>query len=273
MIPERRRLFMTLMVRSAITVLCVALLFAAGCSSYKADLENAKAEIVKLKAERDRLTAQVSKVQDEKTKLAGELKELQKGCVKLEARAVQAEKAKSRLTKEKDSVEKKSRELRREVADLKKKNEELDRKLKRESALTPVAPPETMARRAPPMASPAEKRVLAESKAPLGPPRESPPGQSRTPCDSIIEFMQKTQGVIRQFKGEQRASLLKKLKDEYEKQASGAPKRAWKSALEWAGELSKAWDKTGGGDFVYVLLTKRNEVLKACNKKPEEAGF
>ena len=47
---------MTLMVRYAIAILCVALIFGAGCSSYKAELENAQTEIVKLKASKLELT-------------------------------------------------------------------------------------------------------------------------------------------------------------------------------------------------------------------------
>jgi chromosome segregation ATPase len=279
-IPERRRLFMTLMVRYAIAILCVALIFGAGCSSYKAELENAKTQIVKLKAEGDRLTEQVSKLQLQKNKLVREVKELRAELAKLEAKAVQAEKAKTRLAKERDSLDKKNEKLQAEskalgkqVADLKKKNEELDSRVKRlETARAGTDSPEAIARQPEPTVSPAETKVLAESRAALKTQRERPAGQPRTACDAIIDFMRKAQGIVRQSKGEERARVLQKLKDEYEKQIAGAPKGAWKSALEWVTELSRAWDKTGG-DSVYLLLRTRNQVLKACNMKPEEVGF
>jgi myosin heavy subunit len=265
---------MKLTARYAIPILCVALLFGAGCSRYKADLENAKAEIVKLKAERDRLSTQVSNLQADKSKLSSELKELQTMSAKLEAKALQAEQAKRRLAKEKDSLEKKSNALGKRVADLKKKNEELDRKVKKlEAASTTGAAPEAMARQPVPTMSPAERKVLEESRGDLGISGRKPAEKPRTPCAAVIEFMQKAQGIIRQSKGEQRARVLQQLQGKYEKLVSGAPKEAWKSALVWVKELSRAWDKTGGGDSVYLLLRLRNQVLKACKLKPEQAGF
>lgn len=271
---------MTRIARYAIAVLCLALVFGAGCSRYQAELEQAKKEIVKLKAERDRLSEEVSKLQSEKNKLSRELTELKTGYETLEAKAVRAEKAKKRLTKERDSLAKKNEQLQAEskalgkqLADLKKKNEELDDRVKRsEVARTGTASPEAIARESVPLVPRAEKKVLAESRERLSPLRERPPEQPRTACDAIIDFMRKCQGIVRRSKGEERERLLQKLKDQYEKHVSNAPAGAWKSALEWAKELSKAWDKTGG-DFVFVLLKKRNQVLKACNKTPEEAGF
>ncbi len=98
------------------------------------------------------------------------------------------------------------------------------------------------------------------------------PLEGLDPCEAVLAFMKKSEAIVREHKGEQRTKLLEAVKQEYAPRMKGAPEKAVKSAEAWVNEVNRSWDKLHDNS-VFSLINKRNEVIKACGKKPGEAGF
>jgi|WetSurSiteA1Bulk_404760.scaffolds.fasta_scaffold174566_2 hypothetical protein len=93
-----------------------------------------------------------------------------------------------------------------------------------------------------------------------------------SPCDAVIAFMKASEAVVRQHKGQERTIALEQVKQQFAPKMKGAPEKATKAAENWVKQGSKFWDQSGG-DGLFGLLQLRNNVLEACGKSPDAAGF
>jgi len=244
-------------------LVCLAVVIASGCGRYQEELESAKQQIAKLTAESTRLAEVSANLEKERSRLNDELKLLSDKTAKMEQQVGDFRNAKASLDDEIGKLKKRNNELREELSALKKEKEELLRQVDdlKKAAAESVSP---------------EKRPASSSA--VIKPEQSPKAQigtqrgSLTPCDAIVEFMKKSLETVRLHKGEERARLLEQTKQEYASRIKGAPDKAIKAAEAWVNELNSSLDSPRD-DTVLILITKRNAVMAACGKTPQEAGF
>lgn len=241
--------------RWAVVFLLLPVILVSGCG-YKEDLEKARTRITQSDNENRELSNQIVGLKQENTKLNDQVAE---GKKEIETLGLKADKLKkdntaleqrlTRLTADFDTCSLKNVQLTNELNTTKKEMDELRKRL---SELDPVK---------------SEKPVQ---------PSATPSGEVATkelsPCDSLIEFMRKSEQIIRSNKGQERKKLLEQLKSEYSQKWKGAPKVAIESAQSWVREMSRSWDKHDE-NTVFLLIKYRNSVLKACGKDPERESF
>jgi len=259
-IPAASRKVILLAARMCLVFLAVAL--ATGCGNYKEKLQEAQQSIDKLTAENKALMEKVASLTQEKTSLKEKLDSAEKTGAELEGQVASLKKAKKELSDTNSELQAKQNETRKEMATLSREKTELleeNERLKREIAST--------------AAMQTGDRALRES---LNKPRQgeaaTKPSEGLSPCDAVLEFMRKSEQAVRRHHGEQRSKLLAQIRQEYKPKMQGAPEKALIASTAWVDELAKSWDKPGD-KTVLNLLVNRNEVLRACNKTPAEAGF
>lgn len=258
--PEKSR--RVLYLAAGIFLVCLAAMLAAGCGNYKEKLQEAQQTIDKLTAENKALSDNVASLTKEKTRLTDELAAVEKKGSTLERELADLKKDHAALSEKNSVLERKQNEAQKEMAALKrdkKKLAEENERLKKEIAPTPAMEPR---KQAPREGAPVPRPGEAVTK----------PSEGLSPCDAVLEYMRKCGQVVRNNRGEQRTKLLAQLGKEYAPKMQGAPEKARTASAAWVKEMAGSWDKPGD-KTVFNLLVNRNEVLKACNKTPAEAGF
>jgi FtsZ-binding cell division protein ZapB len=254
-----------------IFLLCFCALVTAGCGTCKQDLENAKKEIAAITAQKQELSTQVTRLDAEKAELTEESEKLRKSNLSLQADTERLKRSGARLRNEVADLKRKNEEAVRTAEKLKAENAKLKKKIETlQEKITDLSSPR------PDLAAPPAGKIGGSSpgKAGLKPGIGKSKGKGEAgPCDAVLGFMHKSAAAVRGLRGAERTKRLAAIKKEYAGKMKGAPAAAVKQARAWVAVLSEGWDKTGGGDMVLQLLTKRNAVLKACGKTPAEAGF
>jgi len=240
----------------------LAVALATGCGNYKEKLQEAQQGVEKLTAENKALTEKVASLAQEKTSLKEKLDSAEKKGADLEGQVAGLKKAKKELADTNSELQAKQNEARKEMATLSREKTELleeNERLKKQVAST--------------AATGAGDRPVKET---LSGPRPSEaatkPSAGLSPCDAVLEFMRKSEQTVRRHHGEERTKLLAQIRQEYSPKMEGAPDKARIASTAWVDELAKSWDKPGDKTVLNLLLN-RNEVLRACNKTPAEAGF
>lgn len=249
--------------RAFIITICLASVFVWGCSSYKSEFEAAKKQIAQLKSEKQVLTDETARLKQEKADMGEQVSRLDKTRLKLETDVSRLKGTNEVLSQENDRLKNSQSTLEKQIAQLKQDNSSLAKKVARLEKERDTAPKQMIG--TPPSV---EKRQTAAT-----PERAlQAPKASRNPCDAVIQFMHKSMDAIRRSKGDERKRLLAELKTLYANEMRGAPTQAITNAEAWVNEASRTWDKASD-DGLFQLLKKRNAVLKACGKTPEQAGF
>lgn len=233
-------------------------LLVSGCGMQQ-ELETAKQNVERLTAENRKFSEIIADLTQGKNKLTEEIAALEAKNRNLTDEVARTQKADQALSKENSELKRKQNDCRNELANLQKDktslNDQLDQ-LKKQLE----SPDRTS------IGDSAGQQSLEAS-------RQSPkPREALNPCDSVLEFMRKTEEIVRRVKGEQRTKQLKDLKQEYAARLNAAPEKARKASLQWVAELERSWDKPDD-NTVFNLLSKRNAVLEACEKDPSSLGF
>ena len=238
-------------------LVCLAVLIASGCETYKEQFESAKQQIDKLTAESTRLTEVSANLEKERTRLNDELKLLSDKTSKMEQQLGELQKARASLQDEIDTLKKRNGELQDKLSSLEKEKVGLLRQVEdlKKSAAESVHPEKL------PTSSPSETRAKRSPKEQIRTQRGN-----LTPCDAVVELMNKCLEIFRQNKREERAKLLAQTKQEYASRIKGAPEKAIKAAEAYINELGKSWDRLKDEGTVLVLVRKRNAVMDACGK-------
>jgi len=226
-------------------------------------LESAKQQIEKLNSESQRLNEALNNLQKERDRLSGELKDLSEKDAALVKDLALLQKEKTALSGENDDLKKRNAAMQGELATLKKDRSDLSKEV------------DELNKRLSEWQRPGKETRpdLTETTRLPGPKEEiGKPAKGLSPCDAVIEFMKTSEKIVRQFKGEERKKMLQEVERNYADRIGKAPEKALREAKSWVSEMDSSWDKPGG-DTVYNLIVKRNSVLEACKKKPEEAGF
>jgi chromosome segregation ATPase len=226
-----------------------------GCS-YKGDLEKAELRISQVTSENKELSDQITGLRQDKTRLTDEVAQ---GKKEIEDLKIQIDKLKRVST----ALEQNARKLGDDYETSKRENIKLTTELKS----TAKEIEELKKRIAEIPTKESEKPFQRDSAQTIAKPSEN-----LTPCDSVLEFMRRSEQVIRSYKGDERNKLLDKVKSDYAEKWKGAPKTAIDSAQAWVKEMSQSWDKNHEGT-VFLLLKHRNSVLKACGKDSSGTGF
>lgn len=233
-------------------------LLVSGCGMQQ-ELETAKQNVERLTAENRKFSEIIADLTQGKNKLTEEIAALEAKNRNLTDEVARTQKADQALAKEISELKRKQNDCRNELANLQKAktslNDQLDQ-LKKQLEST-------------------DRTSIGDSagQQSLEASRQSPkPREALNPCDSVLEFMRKTEEIVRRVKGEQRTKQLKDLKQEYAERLNAAPEKARKASLQWVAELERSWDKPDD-NTVFNLLSKRNAVLEACEKDPSSLGF
>ncbi len=255
---------MKIFLRIAAVIVCLFVVAASGCSTYKEDFEKAKGTISELEgkirslSEREgKLTKEVGDLQQKSEKLVKEKSDLTDQLDRIQ-------KDNSALSKGLKQLKKRCAEFEKTVGELKKENEKLSRDNKdlRDQLSTLTRARESTAEALKPQGTPAGARKAgAESVA------------ASTPCDALVEYMRKSAAITRGASGEELAKRLDALKSEYKDKLQGVPPKAVAAAEAWLSEVVRFLTEKPSDDAVFRILTKRNTALKACGKTPEEGGF
>jgi DNA repair exonuclease SbcCD ATPase subunit len=241
----------------------LAMTLCVGCGKYKEELEYTKLQVDKLTSENKKMAETTAALEREKLGLSDELRLLTSKTEALQKELASLNRAKVVADDENAQLKKKIEELQSEMNLLKTQKADVERvsdeQKRRTGVVEQPGPSRGRDRKGP--------DVIASAGG-----EEKKPGQNFTPCEAVIAYMKRSEGIIRNHKGEQRRKMLEQAKRELSGAMKGAPDKAVKAANSWVNELRRGWDKPGG-DIVFKLLTKRNAVLEACGKTPEEAGF
>jgi uncharacterized phage infection (PIP) family protein YhgE len=244
-------------------LVCLAVIVMAGCGKQKEELESAKQQIERLSAETKNLTESFAGLGKEKERLNDSMTLLSEKNAALEREVAALEKAKASVDRENRKLKDEAEQARKEVASLKQQKIDLEREtetLKKGAgtSLTPLKEPET--------------GVTEDVSKPGAQQSASKPPQAASPCDAVLQYMKKSQAIVRQYKGEERAKLLQQVKEEFSSLMRGAPEKAIKAADLWVNEVVRVWDNPRE-DSAFILLSNKKRVLESCHKTPEEAGF
>lgn len=226
-----------------------------GCS-YKGDLEKAEVRISQVTSENKELSDQITGLRQEKTRLTDEVDQSKK---QLEELKIEIDKLKQVNT----ALEQDAKKLGNDYETSQQENMKLTTELK--STAKEIEALKKQIAGVPTKGS--EQPFQRDSAQTIAKPSEN-----LTPCDSVLEFMRRSEQVIRSYKGDERNKLLDKVKSDYAEKWKGAPKTAIDSAQAWVKEMSQSWDKNHEGT-VFLLLKHRNSVLKACGKDSSDTGF
>jgi hypothetical protein len=233
-----------------VLVATVSLLVLSGCGTYKEELDSAKQQIEKLNLEIKKLTEEKSRLNQERTRLSDDSKSLSEKNTRLQRDWDDMNKAKAACLSESEETKNKFAAAEAEIAALKADKtrlvQEIEELKKRATETAPLSTPHTAV---PTEVSPRGTKHLEE----LG------------PCEAVFAFMNASEGIVRQQKGEERTKSLEQLRLQYAPKMKGAPEKAIKAATDWVKEFSKSWDKTHG-DSVFRLVSLRNIVSEACGK-------
>jgi len=251
----------SLLAKLLLVSLAVMLCF--GCGRCKQDLETAKQQIDRLNAEVQKSNEVAAGIEKEKIQLRDELKTVSDKSAAAQNDLAEMKKARSSLEEQNAKLKKTNTELQDESNTLKRQKTDLEQQMEELKKRLPESPP---------LGRPSE---ILPGGSDQGRPAGGPalrPHENLSPCDAVVEFMKKSEGIVRQNRGDERKKLLAGVKEEYAPIMARAPAKAVKAAEAWVNELTSSWDQPGG-DMVYRLLVKRNAVLDACGKKPQDAGF
>ncbi|AFM25751.1 hypothetical protein [Desulfomonile tiedjei] len=246
--------------KSPVSMLFVLLagLLVSGCGMQQ-ELETAKQNVERLTAENKKFSEIIADLTQSKNKLTEEIAALETKNRSLTDEVARTQKAEQAVLKENSELKRKQNECRNELANLEKDkaslNDQLDQ-LKKQIETT-------------------DRTSIGDSAGQQPPEvgRQSPkPREALSPCDAVLEFMRKTEEIVRRVKGGERAKQLKDLKQEYAARLNAAPEKARKASLQWVAELERSWDKPDD-NTVFNLLSRRNAVLEACEKDPSSLGF
>jgi hypothetical protein len=242
---------------SMIFMLLIGLLVS-GCGMQQ-ELETAKQNVDRLTAENKKFSEIIADLTQAKNSLTGEVAALEGKNSNLTEEIARIQKAEQGLSRENSELKRKQNDCRNELTNLQKDKLSLNDQL--EQLKKQVQP---------------DGRTSMDDSGgqqPLEASRQSPkPREALTPCDSVLEFMRKTEEIVRRVKGEQRTKQLKDLKQEYATRLNAAPEKARKASFDWVAELERSWDKPDD-NTVFNLLSKRNAVLETCEKSPSALGF
>jgi chromosome segregation ATPase len=243
---------------------CLAVILVSGCGRYKQELETAKQQVVNLAAENKKLTDLSASLNQEKGRLNDQIKDLSDKYAKAQRELDDANKAKTDLSNENSKLKQQDAAMKEEIASLKTERDDLSieaKELKQRLS-------EALELAGPSLSVPA--RIALERSA-----NQMAPDSRKTlsACDAVIEFMKRSESVIKRNKGQERAELLRQVKQQYSSLMRDAPERATKAAQDWVNEGPKFWDESSDNDSVFRLLQLRNIVLDACGKTPSKAGF
>jgi DNA repair exonuclease SbcCD ATPase subunit len=237
-------------------------MLAAGCGNYKEKLQEAQQSIDRLVADNKKLTETVASLTKEKDRVTDALAAAETKGSTLERQLADLKKDQEELSRKSSVLERKQDLAQKEIVALKRDKKQLaeeNERLKKQAA---------------PSAAPEAGGPAAKEGAMVPRPGEAvtKPSKNLGPCDAVLEYMRKCGQVVRNNRGAQRTKLLEQLRKEYSAKMEGAPQKARTASAAWVKELAGSWDKPGD-KTVFNLLVNRNEVLKACNKTPAEAGF
>lgn len=234
-----------------------------GCGNYREELESAKLQVDRLSSENRKMAEAAAGLEQEKMRLSDEVKQQSGKSDALRTELAALKKAKASTDDENSQLKRKIAELQNEITSLKLQKADLERERDELKKINTGPVQEGSSR--------GKEQAGAGVPAPAN-RAETKPSECLTPCDAVVAFMKRSEGIIRNNTGEQRRKLLEQVKRDMGEAMRGAPEKAVKAANSWVNELSRGWDKPGE-DIVFKLLNKRNTVLDACGKKPEEAGF
>jgi len=251
----------SLLARLFLVSLAVVLCF--GCGRCKQDLENAKQQIDKLTSDVQKCNQTAAGLEKETIKLKDELQTVSEKSAAAERDLTELKKARTSLEEENAKLKKTNTDLQDEFNTLKRQKTDLEQQMEDLKKKLPQSlPPES-----PSGVGPGESVPERPSGGPALRLHEN-----LSPCDALVEYMKRSEAVVRQYRGEESKKLLATTREEYAPIMERAPAKAVKAAQAWVDDMSSSWDKSGG-DMVYRLLVKRNTVLDACGKKPQDAGF
>lgn len=248
---------------SRVLIAGLVVIVVSGCGRYKQDLEEAKKRIDTLTADNRKCAEISASLEKDKQRLGEERQAIDTRLETLIKEVGNLNKTNAALKDELGKLKKRNGELSADVKALQRDKADLSKKLDEMKNRTAELPKPTL----PPVTGPRETTPVSGSEATVP---KTP--KKMTPCDEIIAYMKATEQIVRRYKGAERATMLQKLKEEYEPRIKNAPERAKKNAEAWVEEAARSWDNMGD-DFVFNLLTKRNAVLESCGKKPAESGF
>jgi len=243
-------------------LVCLAVVLATGCGNYKEKFQEAQQSIDKLTSDNKALAETVASLTKEKTSLKEKLDSAEKKGADLEGQTASLKKAKKELSETNVELQAKQNEARKEMATLSREKTELleeNERLKKQVASTAAT-------------RTGERPVKETLSGPRPSEAVTKPSAGLSPCDAVLEYMRKSEQVVRRHHGEERTKLLAQIRQEYTPKMQGAPEKALIASTAWVDELAKSWDKPGDKTVLNLLLN-RNEVLRACNKTPADAGF
>ncbi len=249
---------------SKLVLVCLAVILVSGCGRYKEELETAKQQVANLTAENKKLTDLSASLNQEKGRLNDQIKELSDKYARAQKELNDANKVKSDVSNENSKLKQQDAAMKEEISALKTERDDLSMEAKElkqrlSEALELAGPSLSVPART--ALERSAKKMASESREVLG------------PCDAVIEFMKRSESIIKRNKGQERAELLQQVKQQYSSLMRDAPERATKAAQDWVNEGPKFWDESSDNDSVFRLLQLRNIVLDACGKTPSEAGF
>jgi hypothetical protein len=233
-----------------VLVATVSLFVLSGCGTYKEELASAKQQIEKQDLEIKKLAEQGTRLKEETSRLNESSKALSDKNTRMQRDLDDLNRAKATCSAENEEIKKKNKLAEDEIAALRKEKatliKEIEELKKRVADTVPSATPPAAV---PTQGSPLGTKQLKEA----------------SPCEAVFAFMNASEGIIRQQKGEERTKSLEKMSLQYAPKMKGAPEKAIKAAGDWVKEFSKSWDKTDA-DSVFRLVQLRNIVSKACGK-------
>jgi chromosome segregation ATPase len=254
---------MKTIVRISAVLVCLFVVVASGCSTYKDDFEKAKGTISALESKILSLTDRMEALRKETGDLQDKSEKLIKEKADLTVQTSRLQEDNSALSENLAQLKKRSAEFEKTTSDLKKENKKLTQNNKdlqdQISTLT--------------RASASTTEIVKPRETLLG--TQKPQSESeavRSPCDALVEYMRRSGAIVRGASGEERAKQLAALKSEYMDKMRGAPAKAISEAEAWVAETIRYIEKPDD-DSVFRILTRRNGAFKACGKSPEEAGF
>ncbi len=208
------------------------------------------------------LEARVAELAAEKQRLSDELKNLQSQNAVLNRELTAVKRELSDLTVHADKVRQlnsalmnDTQALRAAVEKLKTEHERLlieNIQLKKE--LADRSRPTTAA------AGPRKEPRISPQKAPW-----ASQDAETTPCEAIIQLLQRSEAIARNYKGDEQRQRLRTLRAQFEELIKKAPSGAADAVNAWLRDLSRlSFDPLDAAMF--PLLVQKNAVLKACIK-------
>lgn len=233
--------------------LCTAALIivatVAGC--YSGDKQTSpQVRIAELDATKQYLSDEVKKLQTENARLKQELALTKKELADLSVHTDKVRQLNSAMLNDTQALRSTLEKLKAEHEKLVIENIELKKELAERGKPTTVASA-VGPRKGPPVSSQKMQPAVEE--------------KSSTPCDAIVQLVQRCEAVVRNYKGDEQRQKLRTLRAQFRELTKSAPADAAESLNSWLADLSRlSTDPLDAAMF--PLFVRKNAILKACVK-------